>query len=246
MKNAFLIFSFLLFGSSLYSKNTSSFQVISDDSLKMNVLKQLGIRESELKAELFTSKVLPYAKTQTVMVIPKLISEESDMYDLDALIVVVNNQTGKILQKFKGENTFFSDAIYLSSITIDTAPYLLTKDIRAFGIRVSHVGSSRVNPFEQVDLSLYVQEGTSLRRVLNQEMVKRFNGEWDGDCSGEFHYKKAILSFETETTNGYFNLVLKEHTEISSSEEVNGECEEKVIEKLDKKIIFYYNGKTYN
>ncbi|AEA44102.1 hypothetical protein [Fluviicola taffensis] len=252
MKNALLIFSFLILGFKGYSnyavlfENQASFQTISNDSLKLKVLKQLGIKESQLRNELFTAKVLPHAKTQTVMVIPKLISEDEGMFDVDAIVLVVNNQTGKIIQKFKSENSLFSDAVYISSITIDTAPYMLTKEIRAFGIRVNYVGSSRPNPYNEEHLSLYVQEKNSLRRVLTAELVERFNGEWDTNCAGEFHSKKSILSFETETTNGYFNLVIKEHTTTTINEKVNGECEEKITEKRDKKIVFYYNGKSYN
>lgn len=252
MKNALLIFSFLLLGFKSYSnssvlfENQISFLMMSNDSLKGKVLKQLGIEETQLRNDLFVAKVLPHAKTQTVMVIPKLISEDEGMFDVDAIVLVVNNQTGKIIQKFKSENSLFSDAVYISSIAIDTAPYMLTKDVRAFGIRVNYAGSSRVNPYEEVHLSLFVQEGNSLRRVLTEEMVERSNGEWDGNCAGEFHARKSILSFETEATNGYFNIVIKEHSTITISEEINGECEEKITEKRDKKIVFYYNGKSYN
>jgi hypothetical protein len=252
MKNSFLILTFLLLVSKAYSnhskffENQTSFQTLSSDSLKMKVLKQLGLKETELKEELFTEKVLPHSKTQTVMIIPKLISEDEGMYTIDAIILVVNNQTGKIIQKFKQENQLFSDAIYISSFTIDTAPYLVTKDIRAFGIRVNIEGSSRPNPYGEVQLSLYVQEGNSLRRVLKDELVERYNGEWDTNCAGEFHSKKSIISFETETTNGYFNLVIKDRTSTTINEDVNGECEEKLIEKHEKKTILYYNGKSYN
>jgi hypothetical protein len=252
MKNAFLIFSFLLLGFNGYSnysllvENKAFSQTMSNDSLKGKVLKQLGIKETELRTDLFAVKVLPHAKAQTVMVIPKLISEDQGMFDIDAIILVVNNQTGTIIQKFKSENSLFSDAVYISSITIDTAPYMLTKEIRAFGIRVNYVGSSRPNPYQEEHLSLYVQEKNSLRRVLTDEVVERYTGEWDTNCAGEFHSKKAILSFETEITNGYFNLVIKEHTTTTINEKVNVECEEKITEKRNKKIVFYYDGKTYN
>lgn len=241
MKNTWFLFIFLFCGLNAYSNRT-----LSADSLKKNVLKQLGISESELRDELFEEKVLPYATNQTVMVIPKLVYEEEGMFTLDALIVVENNQTGKITQRFKEENLLHSDAIHVSDFAIDTAPYLLTKDIRAFGIRVAYKDDSGPNPYRQTDLSLFVQEAHALRRVLKDENVAFFSGEWDTHCAGEFHSANSLVSFETETTNGYFNLVIKDRSSTTLKETINGECKERTLEAHEKKSIFYYNGKTYN
>lgn len=247
MKTTLFIFVMLI-GLSSYSHQSLhiSLQTAPVESLKEKVLRQLGINETEVRDELFEEKVLPYAPTQTVMAIPKLVSEDDHLFTVDLILVVVNNQSGKIIQKFTEENYLHSDAIYVSGITIDTAPYLLSKTIRAFGIRVHYSGSSRPNPYGEDFLSLYVQEGSILRRVLKDEVVGIYHGEWDTNCSGEFHDTKCIVSFETEMSNGYFNLVLKYKTSSTVNEPVNGDCKEKLIGKLEKKSVFYYNGKSYN
>ncbi|MNK05524.1 hypothetical protein D3C87_234070 [compost metagenome] len=252
MKNALFLFVLLLSGLKAYStqsfsaENRFSQTPIPSDSLKKKVLKQLGFSESELRDELFEEKVLPHAKTQTVMVIPKQVDEDDGMFTIDAVIVVVNNQTGKIIQRFKEENLLYSDAIHVSGFTIDTAPYMLTKEIRAFGVRVSYKNDSGPNPYRETNLSLFIQEGNSLRRVLRNVNVTSFSGEWDTNCAGEFHSGNSLVSFETETTNGCFNLVIKERSTTTLKEKIKGECKERTIEEHEKKIIFYYNGKTYN
>lgn len=243
MKNTLLLFVFLLAGLKAYSNQLQTPNP--PDSLKKKVLQQLNIRESELRDELFEEKVLPYAKTQTVMVIPKFDQEEEGLYTVNALIVVVNNQTGKIMQRFDN-NPFFSDAIHVSGFTIDTAPYMLTRDIRAFGIRVSYKNDSGPNPYRETNLSLFIQEGNSLRRVLNNVNVTSFSGEWDTQCAGEFHSGNSLVSFETETTNGYFNLVIRDRSFTTVQEPAKGACKERILEEHEKKSVFYYNGKTYN
>ncbi|WP_341901927.1 hypothetical protein [Fluviicola taffensis] len=239
MKNVFLIFTLLL--------GFNGYSTLSADSLKLSVLKQLGIKETELKEELWAEKVLPYAKTQTVMVVPHLIDENEieGMFTLDAVIVVVNNQTGKIIQQYKEENLIFSDAVFISEFIIDTAPYMLTKQIRAFGIRAQFYGSSHANPYSEVQLSLFVQEGNSLRQVLKEEVIEQSSGEWNTDCNGRFHDMKSIILFETETSKSYFNLVIKKRSSIKLNEKIKGECEERITDKQEKKKVLHYDGKSY-
>lgn len=242
MKNAFLILSFLL------GFTVDSYSALSSDSLKVSVLKQLGIKETELKEDLWAEKALPYAKTQTVMVVPHLIDENEieGIFTLDAVIVVVNNQTGKIIQKYKEGNLIFSDAVFISSFTIDTAPYLLTKTIRAFGIRAQFYGHSSANPYSEVQLSLFVQEGNSLRQVLKETVVESSSGEWNTDCNGRSHDMKSIILFETETSKSYFNLVIKERSSVTLNEKIKGKCEEKITDKQEKKKVLYYDGEAYH
>ncbi len=256
MKMLLLIFTFLAGSNFSYSfsslpdeasvfppRRTSAF---SKSELKEPILKQLGITETELKEEFWAEKALPYAPTQTVVVVPKLIGEDEGMFTLDAIIAVVDSKTGKILQKFEETNSVFSDAVYISSFTIDTAPYMLTKEIRAFGIRANYYGRSNANPYSEVQLSLFVQEGPILRRVLKDYVVESSAGEWNMDCEGRFEELKAILLVETEKTKGYFNLVVKERSSVKLNERIKGKCEEKTTNKPEKKRVLKYDGESYN
>ena len=239
MQFILLFFAFSL-GFETYSK-----PLLSSSELKEPILKQLGLTEKELMEEFWTEKALPYAPAQTVVVVPKLIYKDEGMFTLDAIIVVVNSQTGKIIQQFQEGNTVLSDAVYISSFTIDTAPYMLTKEIRAFAIRANYYGRSNANPYSEVQLSLFIQEGAILRRVLKDYVVESSAGEWNMECEGRFEDLKAILLFETEKTKDYFNLVIKERSSVRTTEKIKGECEEKIVKNPEKKRVLHYNGKSY-
>lgn len=216
------------------------------ENLIQRVMRQVGLNEQSVKMDLVALKKLPHKPNQTVVVLPKIIFEDEMMLTLDALILVVDSETGVVIQQYKKENLIYGDAVYISSISIDTAPYLLTNDIRAFGIRVGYTGSSRANPYSEEHISLFVQEKSDLKSVLREVRVAQFNGEWDTNCAGEFHDQKSIISFETETSNGYFNLVVKTKSTTTENIPNGADCDEKTVEKQEHKTVFYFNGKSYN
>nr|WP_323164008.1 hypothetical protein [Pseudomonas atacamensis] len=74
-------------------------------------------------------------------------------YDLD---LAVTAGSPKSLATYHQPSAFLSDAIALESLELDTARYKLTPDLRAFGVRAHFKGSSRVNPLDEILLSLYV------------------------------------------------------------------------------------------
>lgn len=248
MKNAFslllVLFSvFPAFGS------RADFQppTLSNDSLRSLVLKQLKLSKADCKEELFSEKILPYSKTETVMVIPKMISEEEGMFTIDAIIVVVNNQTGKITQRCTEENLLDSDAVQITGFTVDTAPFVLSEKVRAFGIRVNYGNTSSINPYRKCDISLYVQEGNKLRRIFGEYEMNVENAEKGLDCNGQYRYISKTIAMDTESSYGYFNLVLIEKISMVISEEgTNGDCIQHTTEAHQRKTILYYNGKTYN
>jgi len=217
--------------------------------LMMKVLNQLGLKEKDINEELYAEKVLPYSKSQTVMVIPKYRKIEKDEYgnssfDLDAYVILADNSTGKILYKYYEENAWTSDAVVLSSIIIDTGLYNLNNETRAFGIRVSYTGSSRPNPFSQTDLSLFIVEKKSLKRVLKNYTLSDAHGEWDMNCAGEFESMEAVIDMDANKTNGFKNLSIKETTVYTKNIPVKEDCiEKKSTKRTTKKLK--YNGIAY-
>ncbi len=213
------------------------------------VLKQLKIKKSEVHQELFTQKVLPYDKGKSVLVIPKYdINEQDneghDYFVLDAYIVVIDNATGKIICKFIEPNAWTSDALMLSSISIDTGLYHLNNTTRAFGVRVSYNGSSRPNPFSETQLSLYIIDKNSLKLVLNNYSISRSGGEWDTNCAGEFEDRNSTFDIDKTQTNNYNNIIVKTTTVKSISTPTNDDCVSKeTTKKSTSKLIF--NGKEY-
>lgn len=247
MKNT-LLFVFLVFSGLNSFAGELLPPTLSSDSLKSLVLKQLKLKFSDCKEELFEEKMLPYSKMETVMVVPKLVSEDEGMFTIDAIILVVNNQTGKIVQRSEGENLLDSDGVMISGFTIDTAPYMLSKDVRAFGIRVNYRNTSHVNPYYKSDIMLYVREGNKLRPVFGYYEVSAENGELGSDrCNAQRRMLEATIAIDTESSNGYFNLIINENISlVVNKTDDTGDCVETTEEKHERKTILYYNGKTYN
>lgn len=235
MKKCFLVALLFCFQFS-FSQNT--------DLLK-SVLKQLKIKESEINQELFTQKVLPYDKGKSVFVIAKYASEVSvDYFVLDAYILVIDNATGKIINKFIEPNAWTSDAVMLSSITIDTGLYILNKTTRAFGVRVDYTGSSRPNPYSESELSLYITDKNSLKQVLKNYTISRSNGEWDTNCAGEFEDNISTIDIDKIMTNNFYNIIVKTKTVNTKNIPTNDDCIAKEsIKRKTSKLIF--NGKEY-
>lgn len=193
MKIIVLILSFLTTFIS-YSQN---------EKLISKVLVQLNLKPKDVNMELIQTKVLPYTKEKTALVIPKYVTKQDDIqfYVYDAYIVIADNQTGQILNKFFEANKWTSDALRLNGLTIDTGLYKLSDKTRAFGVRVSYTGSSQVNPYGATDLSLYIPIKNALKQIANEIIVESNTGDWDGNCKGKFKSQEITIDIDKEKTN---------------------------------------------
>lgn len=214
-------------------------------SLTDKALQQLHLKAETCKEELITEKVLPYDKSKSIVVIPKIAIEEEDGFSLDSYILLMDNTTGRIISRFSephGENGWESDAVRLSRITIDTAPYKIKDGERAFGIRVGFSGSSQPNPYEYESLSLFLPDGDSLRCVLKNFKISAYNGEWDTRCEGNFTDQQKSLQLSTTKTNNYYNLTVFNTITETTNILIKEECTEKNKIKTEKHILKYRNG----
>ncbi|WP_299435578.1 hypothetical protein [uncultured Aquimarina sp.] len=220
-----------------------------DTSLANSVIQQLNLNKQKVKSDLIVSKVQPNNSNETIVVIPEIVGEEDEHFlELNSHVVLVNNTTRKITHKYFESyktNGWTSDAIELREITIDTAPYNITDDKRAFGIRVYYVGSSRANPYANKTISLFVKSDDTLKKVLHNYHVMDYGGEWDTSCYGEFIDVKSTLIISEEKTNGYFDILIKSKiTETKNTEDEHGECDSK--EKIStEKTVLKFDGSVY-
>jgi len=211
-----------------------------------HVLEQLNLNKQQCKTELVAFKSLPNNSNETVVVIPEIVTESDNYLALNSHILITDTQTGKIkYQYFESAETngWYSDALVLQAIVIDTAPYKVTNNSRAFGIRVTHRGSSRVNPFEQEVISLFVKEGRELNQILKNYTVSKYNGEWDMNCEGKFINQQKILIMTDEYTNGYCTILVKNtiSTTINFIDE-QGECDSEDSVIVKKQLLKYEDG----
>lgn len=228
----------LLVGLIFLSKNS-----FTQTDLAEKVIAQLKIENANWQTESFVEKQMPNIKDQTILVLTEKMSEEDESITFRSWIVVFNTKTGKI--KAKKSMEIQSDAIIFDGFTIDTAPYVIAKGKRAFGIRMSYHGMSRPNPYNTEQISLFVEEKGQLIEVLKEYEIEVHQGEWDTNCEGEFNSEKKVLIIGTTQTNGYFDIVVnsKIGKETNYLDE-NEDCQSK-SESSTKKYKLVYKNKVY-
>ncbi len=205
-----------------------------DEKLISKVLNKLNLKPKDVNMELIETKVLPYAKEKTVLVIPKYETNQDDVefYVYDAYIVIADNQSGQILNKYFEKSKWTSDAIRLDGFTIDTGLYKLSDKTRAFGVRFSYTGSSPVNPYGATDLSLYIPTKNGLKQIADEIKVENYSSE------------EITIDIDNQKTNGFYNLILRNKITDTIATPKGDDCDEK-ISTSNKTKKLKYNGKTY-
>lgn len=224
-----------------------------DSTLINRAIHQLDLDQSKIKTDLVVTKVRPNNPKETILVIPEIEVWEEDEYgseyfELNSYILIVDSETGKINHKFyesSETNGWVSDAMILSDIIIDTAPYSISEKDRAFGIRVKHYTMSQPNPYRNETISLFVATDDVLKKVLSNYEVTSFFGEGDADCYGEFTRIESVLIISSKKTSGFYDVLVKSTiTDIESGRDEDGECN--AVEKVTRaKSILKFNDKEY-
>ncbi|MEE9361222.1 MAG: hypothetical protein V3U92_01340 [Cellulophaga sp.] len=214
-----------------------------------SVIQQLNLDKLKIKTDFISSKVQPHNPNETIVVIPEIAGDyDEHHFVLNSYIVLVNNTTGKITHKYfesSKTNDWESDALILSEITIDTAPYILAENKRAFGIRVFHYTMSQPNPYSNKNISLFVKSGDTLKNILKNYNVMNSRGRWDTDCVGKSTDIKSTLIISKEKTNGYFNILVKSKIiKTTNFEDENGDCDDKEKVTTDETLL-KFNGEEY-
>ncbi|MFY7887653.1 MAG: hypothetical protein ACOVOW_02005 [Spirosomataceae bacterium] len=221
-----------------------------NDLLK-RVLKQLALQEKDIEKTLFASKILPHAKDKSVLTFPKYVSKSDDVYVFDAYIVVVDNQTGKILYKFYEPEAWESDAIMLVQITIDTGLFILNNETRAFGVRLNYHHTSNWDPYSRTDLSLFIVENNKLKRILEDYTISSYSGEFGPTCAGgNKEEMESVIDIDKQHQSNQFNdLVISETVTMTDYlkkkyPKYDQDCDEK--RTTVKKIVrMKYDGRQY-
>jgi len=223
-------------------------EVIEEYTLVLSVLQELNLDPLAVKSDLIRSKSSPNEINESILMIPEIVEEGEGYFTLNSHIVLTNPHTGEITHRFfepAASNQWISDAIELQEISVDTDPYHVTDELRAFGTRVTYRGMSSVNPYTSEALSLYIKSGDRLQKILSNYPISTANGEWNGDCAGVFYDTKSIFLLSEQKTQGFYDLQVKSKvTETINEKDENGDCVE--IEKISNQTsVLKYNGKEY-
>ncbi len=224
------------------------------DGLPVKLNAELNYGKNTMSKELrFSScKVWPFDSSKTIVALVHFQDGSSfegaanttdGLYDLTLLLV--ESRSGKVLTRYFQKSVFTSDAIIFNGVAIDTAPYNLTNNIRAFGVKAQFSNLSALNKIEYDQLNLYVNNGGSIQNVLsNLEIAKHLIEVGDHDCVSTFLINRTIAISNT-STKGYADLSINEKKTDDVSKSKNDECKE--TQKINtKKYMMHFNGENYN
>ena len=229
-----------------YSKTLS--KTLKDYTLIVSVLSELHLSFLMVKTNLVASRVHPQDPNEVIIAIPEIVDEREHYFELNSHIVIADSRSGKIRHTYFESfqtNQWVSDAVELREIKIDTAPYQVSQEKRAFGIRVYYLGLSRPNPYENETLSLFVRSENELKKILSNYSVMDYGGEWDTDCLGEFLRSEKILFMSKKQTNSWFDILVKNMIiETKNGVEENGECISNETISTENTLL-KFNGEEY-
>ena len=224
---------------------TLCFPMVSSADCEKWINHLLGKYHSSRKSDNAVCKIWPADKSKTIVVLPIPNEIEGTIYyDLDVLLV--DTQSGELIAHKWEQDAFYSDAVELTDFEIDTARYQLNNESRAFGVRANFRNYSRIFPFSEQTINLYVQKNEKLNLVVNKLVLKNFGGEWDDNCNAEFHSNNAALLLGKNTTNNYKDLIIS-YNEQKQIGKLNkkGKCVEEITKSIKRKYTLHYNGVEY-
>jgi len=207
-----------------------------------SVLNDLKIK----KAECLTKFILKQniSISESVIFIPKIAEkdEEGD-FTLDAYLLIVNNQNGKIKSIFSKTDCWYSDAVQIENVSVIYQPYRISKKSETIGILIEYNGSSRINPYSSKELTIFERKGKIIKRVLEDFPIYTLNGENDGNSNGEEIEHIKFIKPKIDSKIKFYNLKVTDS--IIKTEYNDGF--EKIIDKTEKiEKLEYKNGKYKN
>jgi hypothetical protein len=203
--------------------------------------------DNKLAAEYSACKAWP-ANPQLTLAVMALAHDASDesASGHDAELVVADSASGAVIAHFYQRNAIVEQEMTFTDIALDTARYDLSPAIRAFGVRVSYRGRSRVAPSGETSLRLYVLENKTLRPVLDGLAVEQANGEWDDRCEGFYDSTKRTIATGPADREGYASLKVTEKTVHSVTRMVKDECVNQDGAPKQKDFTLEYRNGRYS
>ncbi|SNS82661.1 hypothetical protein SAMN05421640_1403 [Ekhidna lutea] len=229
---ALLLFSMCIISYSIQAQNTSILTPVEAAT------KFLNISSDSVSQAFSISKEVPFLENSIIYAM-LTIKEQGDEYTEFNINVLVVENNNTLLGILKEDNSIYTDALRLTNVEIDTAPYMVKENSRAFGLRLSYSGSSRVNPYSSETINLYEFSGGELTNILNEFQVLSERGENIGWDSGTFKSQESILIIGDSQSNGYNDIVVKVKEKVRT---YTAENENETTSKFTVKGFLKYNS----
>lgn len=174
-------------------------------------------------------------------------SPESEMGFYDLYVELVSLRTKKSVAEFCDEGALASDAMALVNISIDTAPYILSKSTHAFGVRTSYRNNSGSNPASTYSITLFGVTTKKIRRLLEtMEMGGSFNEiSYIDDCQRAFMERQSSIALGETNHRGLVDLIVLQHQSEGKDVRSGKDCVETTTSKKLQKRILVFDGVQY-
>ncbi len=224
----------------LLSFNLTSYTQERPQNLVDKVLTILKIEKEAYLADFIIEK--PISDSESIILIPEVLEKE-EYISINAHVLIVNRTNAEIKSRFFEKESWYSDAIRLNKIEVLYQPYIISQNHETVGIVIDYYGSSRVNPYESTELSLFVRNGATLERVLKDYSISQLNGETDGMSSGEYIEHEKTISPIINSLSKFYDLSI---TDTITTTVMEDGTEKSVKTVITTEILKYKNGEYKN
>ncbi|MES2207780.1 MAG: hypothetical protein V4525_13435 [Pseudomonadota bacterium] len=175
-------------------------------------------------------------------------SPEDKMGLYDIYLELSNTKDGKKIAKLCQKGALSSDAISLNSISIDTAPYVLSKTMRAFGVRASYANNSRSNPASVGTITLFGLSAGKIRPLLKTtDTGGHFNEiSLNEECQGTYSESNLTIAISANQHNGLSDLLLTKVENEGELIKTPKDCVEQSSNRKITKSTLTFNGFEYH
>lgn len=162
----------------------------------------------------------------------------------DLEVLVLEADSGNILQRLFKKGALISDAITLTGIELDTARYVLAPGVIAFGVRADRHGK-----YDQdiQDINLYAIQENKLQQILSnlqmRENIVSVNSESNAHDCPSTRISRTLAIAQT-SSHGYSDLIVQEKKSVRG-EGSKDDCADAKTSTSSRRYVLHFDGSSY-
>ncbi|KML46711.1 multidrug ABC transporter ATPase [Burkholderia cepacia] len=208
---------------------------------------RIATRDADRLVVASACKVMPNAPDTTIAAVAfDSLPKSKNPDDSDKLQIVALVEGGKVVAAER--SVVQEDALTEvgeNSYRIDTAPYRLSPDVRAFGVVFSSSarGPSCPDAAASEELTLWVREGNRIRPVFGTNLYGWVSSEGTACGTGDARSESARMTIAVEkaSSHGFADLSITAH--ITKTQRKDGDYSDTGTRTA--RTVVRYDGKTY-
>jgi len=162
-----------------------------------------------------------------------------DIFSLD--VVMLRSEDGLILAHYAQPDVFGQQNISVEDISLDMAPYKLSRYVRAFGVRTNY-STLDINGAHFQDLTLFVNNdgGYGLRCTSFADDTPP-----DHLYAGKLLTVDRTVDMAPSQSNGYADMAINETSNETDTRNIDGTCTPSILPPGLASYVLQYDGSHY-